>query len=268
MKILRKIILIILFVPFIHACSLLESIDTGNPLSDSEIIEGLRTALLVGTDSSVSVVSSLNGFYKDEAIKILLPPEADIIYQYQAQYNELFTAIGLDKKLEDAIKAINYAAEDAAKEAGPIFKSAITDLSITDGLAILNGTNPAGAKKAGGFDSTAATSYLRSTTYTELSSAFSPKINTSLDKKLIGEFSPNQIWNTLTTSYNTVANSSFGFIEPIATTNLGTYVTEKALDGLFVKVADQEKEIRKDPLKWASTAVGNILERVFGNSEK
>lgn len=237
---------------------------TSNPLSSSEVIEGLKTALLVGTDTSVSITSRIDGFYKDEAIKILLPPEAQKIYANKDK--AIFKATGLDKKLEDAVIALNRAAEDASKEAAPIFKSAITGMSFSDGWAILKGSNPAAATKAAGFDSTAATGYLRSTTYAQLSAAYSPKVNASLDKKLVGNYSPNQIWNTLTTSYNTVAKNSMGMIEPVKTTDLGTYVTEKALDGLFYKVAIQEKQIRKDPMKWAKTAVGNILKRVFGNS--
>ena len=263
MKIIRIVIFIALLTPFLKGCSLLDSTES-NSLTDNEIIEGLKTALLVGTDSSVSIVSSINGFYKDEAIKILLPPEAQIIYANKD--NVLFKTIGLDKKLEDAIMAINYAAEDASKEAAPIFKSAITNMSVSDGWAILNGTNPAAGLKTSGFDSTAATAYLRSTTNSQLSAAFSPKVNASLDKKLVGNFSPNEIWGTLTSSYNTVANKTMGIIEPVKTTDLGAYVTEKALDGLFYKVSLQEKKIRKDPMKWAGTAVGDILQRVFRNS--
>ncbi len=241
-----------------------ESAGGSTPLSGNEVIEGLKTALLVGTDTSVSLTSRLNGFYKDEAIKILLPPEAQKIYANKDK--AIFKATGLDKKLEDAVMAINRAAEDASKEAAPIFKSAITGMSFSDGWAILKGSNPAAATKSSGFDSTAATGYLKSTTYTQLTEAFSPKVNASLDKKLVGNYSPNQIWGTLTSSYNAVANNSMGFIEPVKTTNLGAYVTEKALDGLFYKVALQEKEIRRDPLKWAKSAVGNILKRVFGTS--
>ncbi len=239
---------------------------TSNPLTDTEIIEGLKTALLVGTDSSVALTSRANGYYNDEAIKILLPPEADIIYDYTD--HPFFSALGLEAKLEEAVMALNMAAEDAAREAGPIFTTAITDLSISDGWAILKGTNPAASKKTTDFDSTAATNYLRSTTYSQLSDAFSPKVNASLDKKLVGTISPNQIWNTLTSNFNAVANLPFSPIDPIENTDLGAYVTGKALDGLFLKVSVQEKEIRRDPLKWATTTVGNILERVFGNSGK
>jgi hypothetical protein len=236
---------------------------TNTTIPASEIVKGLKTALLVGTDSSVSITSKLNGFYKDEAIKILLPPEAQKIYANKN--NALFRAAGLDNKLEDAVIAINRAAEDAAKEAGPIFKNAITGMSINDGYTILKGKNPALSSQLVTFDSTAATGYLRSTTYSQLKEAFAPKINISLNKALVGKYSPNQIWNTLTTSYNSVAKKSMGFIEPVAITNLGEYVTQKTLDGLFYKVAIQEKVIRRNPGKWAKTAVGNILQRVFGN---
>jgi hypothetical protein len=272
MKTLRIAFIIALSGLVLQACTELMNLATqattapaaSNPLSGNEVIEGLKTALLVGTDTSVSVTSRLNGFYKDEAIKILLPPEAQKIYANKDK--AIFRATGLDKKLEEAVLAINRAAEDASKEASPIFKSAITGMSFSDGWAILKGTNPAANVKSSAFDSTAATGYLRSTTYSQLSAAFSPKVNASLDKKLVGNFSPNQIWGTLTSSYNTVANNSMGMIEPVKTTDLGAYVTEKALDGLFYKVSLQEKQIRQDPMKWAKTAVGNILQRVFGKS--
>jgi uncharacterized protein DUF4197 len=193
------------------------------PLSSTDIISGLKTALLVGTDSSVTVTSKLNGYYKDEAIKILLPPEAAIIYQNKD--NALFRAVKLDEKIEDAIMALNRAAEDAAHEAGPIFVDAIRNMTVSDGLSILKGKNPAGYSPSTTFDSTAATSYLRSTSYDQLRDAFSPKISVSLDKKLMGEYSPNQVWNGLTSSYNVVAKKSFGMIKAIENTNLSEYVT-------------------------------------------
>lgn len=232
-------------------------------LSGSEIVEGLKTALRVGTDSSVTTTSRLNGFYRDEAIKILLPPEAAVIYEYKDR--PLVKAIGLDQKIEDAVLALNRAAEDAAREAGPVFKNAITGMSITDGLSILQGKNPANPGQNQAFDSTAATAYLKYTTGLELRNAFSPIVNASLDKKLMGNLSPNQIWNSLTTSYNGVANKSLGMIKPMETTDLGAYVTEKALEGLFLKVSEEEIKIRRNPLAWAKTSVGKILDRVFGS---
>jgi hypothetical protein len=231
-------------------------------LSSSEIVEGLKTALRVGTDSSVSTTSKLNGFYKDEAIKILLPPEAKVLYENKD--HALLKATGLDKKIEEAVLALNRAAEDAASEAGPIFKNAILYMSITDGLSILKGKNPASPSATSTFDSTAATAYLKSTTLAQLENAFSPVVNASLDKKLVSNYSPNQIWNTLTSNYNSVARSSFGVLKPVQNTDLGKYVTQKALDGLFLKVAKEEIKIRRDPLAWAKTSVGNILKKVFG----
>jgi hypothetical protein len=270
---MKKIVLAIIVILLLPACITSEqllnlvknSTTSSTGLSGSDVIQGLKTALLVGTDTSVSVTSRLNGFYRDEAIKILLPPEAQKIYANKN--NALFRIAGLDKKLEEAVIAINRAAEDAAEEAGPIFKNAINGLAISDGFSILKGKNPAASTASESFDSTAATGYLRSTTYTQLSDAFTPKINASLDKALIGKLSPNQIWNSLTSSYNSIANRSMGVIEPVATINLGQYVTEKALNGLFYKVAIQEKEIRRNPGKWAKTAVGNILQKVFGNQK-
>ncbi len=237
--------------------------ENGTSLSESEIIEGLKTALKVGTDSSVTTTSKINGFYRDEAIKIFLPPEASVIYENRD--HPLVRALGVDNKIEETILALNRAAEDAAKKAGPVFKDAITGMSIRDGMSILKGKNPAGPS-ASGFDSTAATSYLNSTTRKQLRNEFAPIVNLSLDRKLIGNYSPNQIWNSLTTGYNTVARRSLGSISPVENTDLGAYVTEEALDGLFFKVALEEKKIRKDPMAWAKTSAGNILRKVFGST--
>ncbi|MDP4209615.1 MAG: DUF4197 domain-containing protein [Bacteroidota bacterium] len=224
-------------------------------LTQTDIIKGLKTALTIGTDSSVFKTSALNGYFKDQAIKILLPPEADVIV------SSINSVPGGKKLLDNVILGINRSAEDAAKSAAPIFKNAITSMSITDGLAILKGQNPAASVKSQRFDSTAATGYLKTTTNAQLVQAFSVPINQSLDKKLVAGISTNKAWTNLTSAYNMVA--------PVlgkskVTTNLGQYVTQRALDGLFLKVGEQELKIRHDPWKWASTTVGNILTRVFG----
>jgi hypothetical protein len=239
------------------SCELMQ--ETG--LTNDEIVEGLKTALIVGTDSSSSILAKEDGYYRNQALKIMLPPEADIIVDNLD--NPLLSALGLDVAVENVVLSINRAAEDAAKESAPIFKDAITSLSITDALSILQGQNPASKKKSGtDFDSTAATHYLISTTYQPLYDNFSPKINTSLSKDLGLGFSANSAWSTLTKKYNKVAQLA-GL--PAVTTNLGDYCTNKALNGLFTKVGEQEKSIRNNPLKWAATAVGNILKKVFGN---
>lgn len=262
--------LLILLVPFFfNSCEFLNTEDL-DELTVEEVIEGLKTALVVGTDTSVVKTSALNGYYADPIIKIPLPEEAEVIKD--ALELELFTTLGLkdviEQKLEDVVLSINRAAEDAASDAGPIFKNAITSLTISDAWDILNGINPASSIKAEEFDSTAATAYLRSTTYDALVVAFSPYINTALDKDIsvIG-FSANDAWNTLTDYYNQAATSILGVLaglEPV-NTDIGEYTVGKALNGLFIKVGEEEIKIRRDPWAWASETVGKILTRVFGN---
>ena len=259
-------------------------------LSDADIIDGLKTALKVGTDSAVKITSATDGYYKDALIKIALPPEAKVITDNIASIDKYSSDLGIDVNLsnyaENVVHSMNKAAEYAADSAKPILINSITSLSISDGLSILNGTNPAasGKKSASGFDSTAATHYLKSTTYNDLVRAYKAPIDGELNKDLGLGFSSNDAWSTLTAAYNQVANSASSVlatdnivpflssdernalkaITPIQNTTLGQYVTEKALDGLFLKVGDQERSIRKDPLKWASDVVGGILEKVFG----
>jgi len=238
-------------------------------LTTEEVIEGLKTALIVGTDSSVAITSALNGYYGDPLLKILLPDEADVILDNLD--NPLLETIGvsqvINNSIDNVVLSINRAAESAATDAGPIFKNSITSLSITDAWDILNGTNPAETKKTNGFDSTAATEYLRSTTYDALVTAFSPYINGALDEDLGLGFSTNQAWGTLTTTYNNAANHTldiFDNLKPVETTDLGEYAVGKALNGLFMKVGEEEVKIRRNPWAWASSLVGDILTRVFG----
>jgi len=264
----KIIIFMILLLPagFI-ACD--EFLTDPDKLSTAEVIEGLKTALIVGTDSSVSVTSAVDGYFGDPLLKILLPDEADVILDNLD--NKLLETVGvsqiINNSIDDVVLSINRAAETAATDAGPIFKNSITSLSITDAWDILNGTNPASTKKADGFDSTAATEYLRSTTFDALVTAFSPYINDALGEDLGLGFSTNDAWGTLTTNYNKAANSPldlFDNLKPVESTDLGEYAVGKALGGLFLKVGEEEVKIRRDPWAWASSIVGNILTKVFG----
>ena len=254
---LLKYLLIVVILGSAYSCDELDEIfgETNDKLSEEEVVEGLKTALQVGTDTSVTVTSQLNGYYKDKVIKILLPEEAQVIQQYAED-------IGLSSEVDDFIKSMNRSAEDAADKAKPIFTNAITSLSISDGWEILNGSNPAAKGSSSTFDSTAATNYLKSTTYTSLFDAFQPDIQNSLDKDLIGSSSTNEIWNTITTTYN--AWAMINGTDQV-NTDLDEYVTEEALNGLFYKVAQEEKEIRRDPMDWINTTVGDILNKVFGS---
>ena len=243
MKKLTIIFLIGLSISF-SSCDILmqvlEEASTETSLTNSEIIKGLKEALTVGTGSSVNILNANDGYFKDNAVKILLPPEANVIIE------NIQKVPGLGQKtIDDLILRINRSAEDAASEAKPIFIDAVKTMTIQDGMKILKGNN------------TAATTYLKNKTYTKLVSAFKPKINTSLDKKLVGNISTNKAWTDITTIYNKVAP----FIgKPKVNTSLSDYVTRRALDGLFLKVGDEEKKIRSNPLDYVS----DIIKKVFG----
>ncbi len=217
--------------------------DEQQPLSQSEIIAGLKQALVVGTDSSVAELSGLNGYLKDEAVKILLPPEADIITK------NLSKLPGGQDLVDKVITSINHAASDAAKEAAPILVNSIKTMSIQDAAGILTGGNYA------------ATDYLRRTNYDDLLALYQPKIEGSLDKKIVGNYSAQQSWDEMTGKWNQVAGSFVGQLADLEAveTDLSTYLTKRALDGLFLKIGETEKNIREDP----AARVTDLLKRVF-----
>ncbi len=256
---MKKISFFLLFIFGIslYSCDLLESTEGG--LSSEEIAQGLKTALEVGADTSVTITSAIDGFYGDENIKIPLPPQADMIVNFMNM--PVLQSVGMPVMVENVILRVNRAAEDAAVEAKPILKDAITNISFSDAMSILQGQNPASNAKE--FDSAAATHYLFDVTSTQLVSAFSPKIDVSLNKPIVGGVSTNESWETCTNTYNQVANTLAGQLlglQPVDV-SLGEFVTQKALDGLFVKVADEERKIRRDPFQWAL----DILHKVFGS---
>lgn len=256
----------------------------GSDLSTGDIVKGLKEALNVGTDSSTTMLSVANGYYGDAAVKILLPQEAQYIQEKTRLLDNVWSGTSdvIDAKLEQLIEAINRSAEDAAKDAKPIFSEAITNLSITDGLQILNGEVPGSTstmKSATDFDSLAATTYLKMQTYDALVGAYSPKVNAALGKKFVGNASAASIWAEVVGKWNgiyqkcennkgavklglAVLGKSYDDLNlHEVNTDLGEFTTQKALDGLFLKVGDQEKAIRKNPFQWAS----DILRKVFGS---
>jgi len=251
-------LLVLLFPILLYSCDLLnmESV-AGDPTTD-EIVSGLKTALKVGTDSSSTVLNKQDGYFANAAIKIPMPPEAKLITDNMN--GTLLSSIGVPAMVEKMVLSMNRSAEDAASEAKPIFWDAITNITLGDALSILQGKNPSSPSST--FDSTAATGYLKSVTYTALSGVFQPKIDVSLGRPLVSGLSANSLWTTLTTAYNNVANTLAGRILGLSpvTSQLSLFVTQKGLDGLFHMVGIQEKKIRKDPFKWAS----DILKKVFG----
>lgn len=237
---------------FLGSCDVLLQIlqsSGGIALTEAEIVEGLKKALTIGAESSSTILHKQDGYFKDKAVKIFLPPEANVILENISK----IPGIG-QGMVDDVILKINRSAEDAAVEAKPIFISAVSSMTITDGINILKGKS----RYSQGFDSTAATMYLKDKTYTKLKAAFAPKIGASLDKKIVGNVSTNQAWTTMVQYYNKAA-PLLG--KPKVTADLGTYVTEKALDGLFLKVGEEERKIRKNPLNYAS----DIIKKVFSN---
>lgn len=231
LKVLFPFVAVLLVLSTFTACDLLEDID--NSLSESEVADGLKEALRVSTDTSVSQLNREDGFYGDLALRILLPQEAQVA-------NDVVSVIpGGSQLIEQVILRINRAAEDAAGEAAPIFIDAITSLTIQDAFSILNGPN------------NAATMYLENNTRNQLYTAFQPKINNSLST--VGA---QQSWNTLINQYNSIP-----LVQDI-NPDLSDHTTNKALDGLFVKLAEEEQQIRENPL----ARVTELLQRVFGNN--
>ena len=202
---------------------------SGDSLSTSEVGSGLKEALKVGVEKGTTKLSAADGFFKDAAIKILMPEEAQKVEQK-------LRGMGMGKLVDDAIESMNHAAEDAAKSASPIFINAIKQMSIQDAMGILRGGD------------NAATEYLKGKTTSELTTAFRPVIEQSLEK--VGA---TKNWNTVFTNYN---RFSLNKVNP----DLAAFVTEKALAGIFLQVALEEKQIRKDPLARTS----DLLKKVFG----
>ncbi len=213
-------------------------------ITEEEIIEGLKQALIVGTDSSTNKLHKIDGYYGDTLVKILLPPDAHGVLEHKD--DPLLVAVGIDQKIEQLILSLNRTAEDAVIEAKPIFIDAITSMGITDARSILEGCD------------SAATIYLRNKTRLQLFNLFLPKLQVSLNKPLVAGMTAYEAWNQLKSAYNPLCNSITGW-KPI-TSNLDTFATNKSLDGLFIKIAEQEKFIRHN----ASYRVNDILKKVFG----
>ncbi|MBO0929517.1 DUF4197 domain-containing protein [Fibrella aquatilis] len=204
----------------------------GAALTPTDIATGLKEALRVGIDKGSTQASALDGYYKNDLIKILFPPEAQRIESRLRQ-------LGFGKQVDQFVVALNRSAEDAAKKAKPVFFKAITQMTIQDAVGILRGSD------------NAATEYLRRTTGQQLVAEFTPIIDSTLQKN-----NATRYYNTLATTYN-----KFAFGQKPVNANLTEYATGKAVDGLFLLVAQEEKRIRENPV----ARVTDILKRVFGS---
>lgn len=203
--------------------------------SSQEISGGIKEALQQGVIKSSDQLSAANGFFNNAAVKILFPPQA------QRAENTL-RKLGFGKLCDNVVLSLNRAAEDAAKEAKPIFISALKQMSLKDASNILLGS------------SDAATQYFKRTTTDSLSAKFRPVVHKSLDK--VGA---TQYYSQAATAYNKVPFTS-NKVDP----DIENYVTQKAISGLFTEIAQQELQIRQN----LSSRSTGLVQKVFGYADK
>lgn len=239
------IVLSLFFAGCSQLMQVIQTASTAKDLTEADVISGLKEALIVGARNAAGRLSSENGYYGDPAVKIPLPDEAKVIA------DNISRIPGGEKLIENVILNINRAAEDAAREAAPIFVSSVTEMTISDAFGILHGAD------------NAATQYLIKTTYDDLYSLYKPKISASTKKELVAGISAQESWSTLTGKWNTLANSIAGKLAGLnpVTTDLDDFLTRKALDGIFMKVETEELKIRKE----ISARITPILQKVFGS---
>jgi hypothetical protein len=200
------------------------------PPTELEMTDGLKEALQVGTGRAADFLNQQGGYLNNERFKIPFPPDAIKVA------NKL-RELGFGDQVDKFIERMNRGAEDAAAQAKPIFIDAVKSMTLTDAKNILLGAD------------NAATMYFKGKTSGALYTAFAPKIKASLDK-----FEATKYWTQLTTTYNKIP-----LVKPVET-DLVKYATNKALDGLFLKLSEEEKDIRTN-FSARSTA---LLQKVFG----
>lgn len=245
----KRILIPALSVLLLSGCAelntIIQSAAADTPLTEADVAKGLKEALKIGSKNASSILSAVDGYYGDELVKILLPEEASVII------DNLGKIPGGERMVEDVVLRINRAAEDAAKEVAPIFVNSITQMTIGDAFAILRGAD------------NAATQYLSNTTRSDLYNLYKPKIRQSTEKEIVGGISTKESWEALTGKWNVFASSVVGRVGGFEEVNidLDDYLTNRALDGMFLKVQDEEKKIRTN----VSARVTPLLEKVFGS---
>ena len=217
----------------LNSCNELQQVlnNTSQGGNGFNVASGLKQALELG---GVDLLSKDGGYFKDQAVRILLPEELQKV-------DKTLRSIGLGSLADQGLKVLNEAAENAVSQAKPIFLSAIQNMTFTDAMNILKG------------DNTAATTYLKNSTYSALESAFAPKIQSSLS-----EVGADKVWENIINKYNQIP-----LVKPVEA-NLTKYVTEQAINGLFVKVGDKEKEIRTN----IAARTTPLLKSVFAMQDK
>lgn len=206
---------------------------TEQPLTTDQVAQGLKEALTQGISKGADALSQADGYLKNPEIKIPFPPDAKKV-------EDKLRAIGMGNDVDRFITTLNRGAEDAAKQAKPIFVDAIKQMTIEDAWGILKGQPDA------------ATQYLRKTTTTQLQTQFKPVIQASLDK-----VSATKYYSDLVSTYNKIP-----FVEKV-NPDLNSYATDLAIKGLFITVANEEKNIRANP----AARTTDLLKKVFATQK-
>lgn len=207
------------------------SVNGPKPLTSEDVANGLKEALEQGISKGADLVSQTDGYFKNPEIKIPFPPDVQKVEDRLRQ-------IGMGDQVDRFVMTLNRGAEDAAKEAKPIFVNAIKSMTIDDAWGILKG------------DDDAATQYLKRTTTPQLKEKFEPVIQNALNSTNATKY-----YSDLVDTYNKIP-----LVEKV-NPDLEDYATDRAIDGLFVMIAKEEKNIRKDPV--ARTT--DLLKRVFAS---
>ncbi|WP_439556957.1 DUF4197 family protein [Dyadobacter sp.] len=203
-------------------------------LAENEIVQGLKEALNVGISNGSAEASKVDGFFKNELIKIAVPPEAQKVA-------ETLRKMGLGAQVDKFTLSLNRAAEDAAKKSKPIFVKAITSMTVPDALGILKGQDDA------------ATQYLRKSTNDDLFKTFYPVVDSTLNLNKATEY-----YADIVNTYNQLP------LVKKVNPDLKEYATQKTIDGLYVLIAQEEKKIRENP----GARVTDLLKKVFSKSGK
>jgi len=231
-RVTSLLLLLLLFLPM-GSCTVLEDFAGKVPLTEEEVVRGLRQALEIGSNLASNNASTIDGFLLNQAIRIPFPPEAQRV-------ESTLRDLGFSRLTDDFIVALNRAAEQASKDATPIFVEAIRGMTIQDGMRILRGSE------------NEATMFMRNATYDRLVEVFKPTVVRALDATLATKY-----WTDITTQYNRIP------LVQRVNPDLSAYATGKAIDGLFTLVAEEEAKIRRDP----AARTTELLKRVFGASK-
>ena len=239
---MKKIIMFLLFVPIIATAQLGQLRNIPNIkvpkipklATIPDISAGLKEALNNGIAKQVSKLTTEDGFYKNDLVKILLPAELQKV-------DKALRNFGMENLANEGLKVLNRAAEDAVKQSTPIFIDAVKNMNITDAKTILMGNE------------NAATTYLQTATSTALYDKFSPVIASSLSK-----VNADKVWEQIITKYNSIP------LVKKVTPDLKDYVTKETMKGVFSMVAVEEKEIRVN----LKARTSPLLQSIFAMQDK